>query len=228
MITVLAADDEPTVLRTVTMALAAHGYRVRTAVAGRQALEVSASLAPDVVVLDLGLPDMDGLEVIRALRAASQVPIIVISGRRLTTEKVQALDAGADDYVTKPFGIDVLLARVAAAAPAAATGPQVVIGNHIVDLAWHSVSATSEPGPQHHVQLTGTEWSLLELLLTHPGQLVRQGRLLEAISGSTAWADSAVLRHYMAQIRRKLEPDPTRPRFLLTELGMGYRFQPSP
>jgi two-component system KDP operon response regulator KdpE len=229
---VLVVDDEPTMLRILRIELRGHGYEVITANGGHKAIEVSARSRPDVVLLDLGLPDMDGLTVIRSIRAWSGVPIIVISGRPETSHKIDALDAGADDYITKPFNIDELLARIRASSrrDLRDISPPVQIGEHTVDLHAHTITKSSTSGDQasESVHLTATEWALLELLVSHPGQLVRQDHLLHAIRGPDAREDKAYLRQFMGQIRRKLEPDPSRPRFLLTELGMGYRFVPGP
>ena len=217
-------------LRILRTELRAHGYEVVTATRARTAIEASARARPDVVVLDLGLPDMDGLAVIRSVRGWSEVPIIVISGRHETADKIEALDAGADDYITKPFDIEELLARIRASGRRdVRDSPQPVrIGEHIIDLHAHRIVKAAGTGGQtlEEVHLTATEWALLKLLVSHPGQLVRQDHLLHAIRGPDAPTGTAYLRQYMAQIRRKLEPDPSRPRFLLTELGMGYRFLP--
>jgi two-component system KDP operon response regulator KdpE len=229
---VLVVDDEPAMLRILRVALRGHGYEVVTATGGHKAIEVSARSRPDVVLLDLGLPDMDGLTVIRGIRAWSGVPIIVVSGRPETSYKIDALDAGADDYITKPFDIGELLARIRASSrrDLRDISPPVQIGEHTVDLHAHTITKPSTSGDQvsESVHLTATEWALLELLVSHPGQLVRQDLLLHALRGPDAREDKSYLRQFMGQIRRKLEPDPSRPRFLLTELGMGYRFVPRP
>jgi two-component system, OmpR family, KDP operon response regulator KdpE len=184
------------------------------------------------VVLDLGLPDMDGVDVIRGLRGWTAVPIIILSGRSQSAAKVDALDAGADDYVTKPFNIDELLARLRAVTrrvPAGDDTPCVRIGDHLVDLQAHrviSAAATDAQRPPADLHLTPTEWQLLEQLIRNPGKLVSQRELLLKIWGPKYVDETHYLRQYMAQLRRKLEPDPARPRHLLTELGMGYRYQP--
>jgi two-component system, OmpR family, KDP operon response regulator KdpE len=225
MTTVLVVDDEPQILRALRVNLAARSYHVLTASTGRQALDAAARHHPDVIVLDLGLPDMDGVEVVRGLRGWTTVPILILSGRSQSVSKVQALDAGADDYVTKPFSVDELLARLRAVSRRADTGdstPTVRLGETIVDLQNHRV--TSVDGGE--IRLTPTEWGLIEILVRHPGRLVSQQQLIHALRGPNYDDASHYLRQYMAQLRRKLEPDPARPRHLLTEPGMGYRFQP--
>jgi two-component system KDP operon response regulator KdpE len=223
---ILVVDDDPQILRALRINLRARGYEVELASDGAGALRAASAHRPDLVVLDLGLPDMDGGEVIGGLRGWSSVPIIVLSGRAGSSDKVEALDAGADDYVTKPFGIDELLARIRAAtrrssAPAAGT-PELRIGQHTVDLAGRVVRGPD--GAQ--VRLTPTEWHLLEILAHNPGKLVSQRQLLTQVWGPTYTTETNYLRQYMAQLRRKLEDDPARPRHLLTEPGMGYRLQP--
>jgi two-component system KDP operon response regulator KdpE len=231
--TVLVVDDEPQILRALRVNLAARAYTVITASTGRQALETAGRHQPDLIVLDLGLPDMDGVEVIRALRGWSTVPIVVLSGRTQSLGKVLALDAGADDYVTKPFHVDELVARVRAVGRRVAISdegqpPIVTIGDTTIDLAAHRVTRTvSEEGGQvADVRLTKTEWQLLAVLLRNPGRLVSQRELIRASRGPDYDDAAHYLRQYMAQLRRKLEPNPARPRHLLTEPGMGYRFQP--
>jgi two-component system KDP operon response regulator KdpE len=227
---VLIVDDEPQILRALRINLTARQYEVVTASDGGQALRVAAEERPDLVVLDLGLPDIDGVDVIRSLRGWTPVPIVVLSGRANSTEKVDALDAGADDYVTKPFSVDELLARIRAvtrrrAAPE--TGPDATptrIGRYAVDLSRHSAYVADEP--EHGVHLTRTEWQLLDRLVSNPGKLVSQRQLLQEVWGPTYLGQTQYLRQYMAQLRRKLEDDPARPRHLLTEPGMGYRFRP--
>lgn len=228
MTRVLVVDDEPQILRTLSINLKARHYDIVTAATGAEALRVAAAQPPDLVILDLGLPDFDGVDVVRGLRGWTSVPIIIVSGRSGSADKVGALDAGADDYITKPFGVDELLARMRAVSrrvTAEDAVPIVTFGPMTVDLPAHRVtfddgSTTSE------VRLTPTEWHLLEVLLRHPGKLLSQKRLLAEVWGPGYETAGGNLRVYMAQLRRKLEPDPARPRHLLTEPGMGYRFQP--
>jgi two-component system KDP operon response regulator KdpE len=228
---VLIVDDEPQILRALRINLRARQYEVHTAATAGEALAVAAAHPPDLVILDLGLPDMDGVEVIGGLRGWSAAPIIVLSGRADATDKVTALDAGADDYVTKPFGMDELLARLRAAARR--TGltedlPQIRLGALTVDLAAKRVTRHGEDCADagDDVRLTPTEWHLLEVLLRNPGKLLSQRQLLHDVWGPGYDNASGNLRLYMAQLRRKLEPDPARPRWLITEPGMGYRYQP--
>ncbi|ETK30520.1 response regulator [Microbispora sp. ATCC PTA-5024] len=219
---ILVVDDEPQILRALRINLVARRYEVAVAPDGGSALREAADWRPDLVVLDLGLPDMDGLDVIHGLRGWTRVPIIVLSGRAGNQDKVDALDAGADDYVTKPFGIDELLARVRAVTRRTAVQEaelaQVLIGDHVVDLIGKTVSGD--------VRLTPTEWHILELLLRNPGKLVSQRQLLTEVWGPTFVRETNYLRQYMAQLRRKLERDPAHPVHLITEPGMGYRFKP--
>jgi two-component system, OmpR family, KDP operon response regulator KdpE len=223
MTRILVVDDEPQILRALRINLRARQYDVDIAADGVGALRAAASHQPDLVVLDLGLPDMDGAEVIRGLRGWTSAPIIVLSGRVGSADKVAALDAGADDYVTKPFGVDELLARIRAvtrrAVPNLGGSPTVPIGRYTVDVASREI----RPG---EVRLTPTEWHLLEILLRNPGKLVSQRQLLHEVWGPQYQTETHYLRQYMAQLRRKLEEDPAHPRFLLTEPGMGYRFRP--
>jgi two-component system KDP operon response regulator KdpE len=227
---VLVVDDEPQILRALRVNLAARSYDVVTASTGRQALDAAAHHHPDLVVLDLGLPDMDGVEVVRGLRGWTTVPIIILSGRSQSIAKVEALDAGADDFVTKPFNVDELLARVRAVARRSSVGdeaPIARIGSTIIDLQAHRVTSADGDGDgDGDVRLTPTEWQLLEILVRNPGRLVSQRELIRAIRGPKYDDAAHYLRQFMAQLRRKLEPDPARPRHLLTEPGMGYRFQP--
>ena len=223
---VLIVEDEPALLRALRIDLRARGYEVQTATTGRDALAQASRQPPDVVLLDLGLPDGDGTAVITKLRRWSEAPVIVLSGRTSAQDKIGALDAGADDYVTKPFAMDELLARMRAALRRAAPpedAPQIKLGDLVVDLAAKRVD-----GPGGDVRLTPTEWHLLEVLLRHPGKLLSQQQLLTEVWGPGYASATGNLRLYMAQLRRKLEPDPARPRWLITEPGMGYRFEPSP
>jgi two-component system, OmpR family, KDP operon response regulator KdpE len=224
MTRVLVVDDEPQILRGLGTNLRARGYEVETAPDGERALEVAARTHPDVVILDLGLPGIDGVDVIRGLRAWTAVPIIVLSARDQEQDKVEALDAGADDYVSKPFGMDELLARLRAAERRVMPGEEnavVVTDDFRVDLSAKRVS-----GSDGDIRLTPTEWHLVETLIRHPGKLVSQRQLLHDVWGPQYQDETNYLRVYMAQIRRKLEPDPARPRYFITEPGMGYRFEP--
>jgi two-component system, OmpR family, KDP operon response regulator KdpE len=224
MTRVLVVDDEASILRALRINLTARKYEVSTAADGATGLAAAARQRPDVIILDLGLPDVDGCEVIKGIRGWSSVPIIVLSVRERESQKVAALDAGADDYVTKPFGMDELLARLRAAIRRASPGadePVVVTGDFTVDLAAKRVSRAGDGV----VRLTPTEWQLLETLVRNRSRLVTQRQLLQDVWGPAYATESNYLRVYMAQLRRKLEPDPSRPRYLLTEPGMGYRFE---
>jgi two-component system KDP operon response regulator KdpE len=267
---VLVVDDEPQILRALRINLRARRYEVTTAANGTQALDEAAAHPPDLVILDLGLPDMDGVDVIGGLRGWTAVPIIVLSGRADSNDKVEALDAGADDYVTKPFGMDELLARMRAAVrrtPAAEAPPRVRLGDLVIDLAAKRVTRQSaeaaiqtvpgaatgtaglpveavldegesrvrsvemaasgaDPQAEGDIRLTPTEWHLLEVLLRNPGKLLSHRQLLNDVWGPGYDNAGGNLRLYMAQLRRKLERDPARPRWLITEPGMGYRYQP--
>ncbi len=219
---ILVADDDPQMLRALRITLAARGYEVVTAGDGTTALDAAISSHPDVVVLDLGMPGLTGLEVIQALRGWTQVPILVVSGRSESWDKVEALDAGADDYVTKPFSADELLARVRALSrrtPSATDDPVVTFGDVTVDLSARAITRGAT-----QVRLTPTEWRILEVLLRNPGKLVTRETLLREVWGPQYTTDTGYLRLYLSQLRKKLEPDPSSPRFLLTEAGMGYRF----
>jgi two-component system KDP operon response regulator KdpE len=222
---ILVVDDEPQIVRALRINLRARRYDVDTAPDGASALRTASHHHPDLVVLDLGLPDMEGADVIRGLRGWTSVPIIVLSGRADSRDKVDALDAGADDYITKPFGIDELLARIRAVTrrvqPAEETASLVTIGGHTIELATRTID-----GGDSDVRLTPTEWQLLEHLLRHPGKLLSQRTLLHDVWGPQYLTETNYLRQYMARLRRKLETDPTHPRHLLTEPGMGYRFRP--
>jgi two-component system KDP operon response regulator KdpE len=226
MTRVLVVDDEPQIVRALVINLKARHYEVDAAHDGASALDLAAARHPDVVLLDLGLPDMDGTEVIRGLRGWTKVPIIVLSARQTSDEKVQALDAGADDYVTKPFGMDELLARLRAAVRRGApVGPDtesatVTTGTFTVDLAAKRVTREGKD-----IRLTPTEWHLLEVLVRNSGRLVSQKQLLQEVWGPAYGTESNYLRVYMAQLRRKLEVDPGAPRHFVTEPGMGYRFE---
>ena len=224
MTLVLVVDDEPQILRALRINLAARQYTVVTASTGTEALHAARTEHPDLIVLDLGLPDIDGVEVINRLRAWTQVPIIVLSGRTDSRDKVDALDAGADDYVTKPFSVDELLARIRVVTRSRADTDQpstTTIGRYTIDLTLRQIEATDDTAPAVH--LTRTEWQLLEAVVREPGKIIGQRYLLEKVWGPTYQAETQYVRQYMAQLRRKLETDPTRPRHLLTEPGMGYR-----
>jgi two-component system KDP operon response regulator KdpE len=229
MTRVLVVDDEAPLVRALAINLRARGFEVETAPDGTTALELVAKVRPDVVVLDLGLPDLDGLEVLAGIRGWSPVPVVVLSARTTGDEKVDALDAGADDYVTKPFDLNELVARVRAAARRGALSgsgeaPQVVdVGAFSVDLAAGRVVRDGAP-----VRLTPTEYHLLEVLVRNAGRLVPQQQLLREVWGPGYDRETHYLRVYVAQLRRKLEPDPARPRHLVTEPGLGYRLDLAP
>ena len=219
---VLVVDDELPMLRALGANLRARGYVVEVARSGEEALELAAGQLPDAVILDLGLPDISGVEVIDGLRGWTRVPIIVLSARDSEQDKVTALDAGADDYVTKPFGMNELLARLRATVRRnvpAAESRFVETGHFTVDL--QSKRVIRGDG---EVRLTPTEWAMVEVLARNPGKLVSQRQVLEDVWGPGHADDTAYLRVHMAHIRRKLEPDPSRPRYFVTEPGMGYRF----
>jgi two-component system KDP operon response regulator KdpE len=227
---ILVVDDEPQILRALRINLKSRTYEVETAANGVDALASAARRLPDAVLLDLGLPDMDGVEVILGLRGWTTVPIVVLSGRADPQEKIHALDAGADDYVTKPFAMEELLARLRAvirrhqqanAGGGGAEASAVRLGSCDIDLVAHSVAREGEA-----VRLTRTEWALLEILVRHPGQLVSTARLLADVWGNSHTGEAGYLRFHMARLRRKLEDDPQNPRHLMTEYGTGYRFVP--
>ncbi len=240
-IRVLVVDDEPQILRALRINLRVRDYQVDVASTGTEALEMAARHPPDLVILDLGLPDLDGVEVIQGLRGWTKAPILVLSGRTDSSDKVEALDAGADDYITKPFGVAELLARMRAAVRRTGTGeaaPRIRLGDLTVDLAAKRVTRQAavpagggelaEAAQADDIRLTPTEWHLLEVLLRNPGKLLSRNQLLTEVWGPGYADATGNLRLYMAQLRRKLEPDPARPRWLITEPGMGYRYQPSP
>jgi two-component system KDP operon response regulator KdpE len=226
MTRVLVVEDDPQLVRALVINMQARRYGVDAAPDGATALRLAAARQPDVVMLDLGLPDMDGVDVIKALRGWSRMPIVVLSARQASDEKVAALDAGADDYVTKPFSMDELMARLRAAVrrteeslPASGT-TQVETTEFTIDLLAKKVVRGGRD-----VRLTPTEWHLLEILVTNPGRLVTQQHLLQEVWGMSRSGNTNYLRVYMAQLRRKLEADPAHPRYLITEPGMGYRFE---
>lgn len=223
-IRILVVDDEPQIRRALGINLRARGYEVATADDGEEALELAARHHPDAVVLDLGLPGIDGVEVIRGLRGWSHVPIVVLSVRDQEADKVAALDAGADDYVAKPFGMDELLARLRAALRRGTPADEAAVittADFTVDLAAKRVTRDGA-----EVRLTPTEWHVIEVLVRHPGKLVPQQQLLREVWGPEYHDETNYLRVFLAQVRRKLEPEPARPRYFLTEPGMGYRFEP--
>jgi two-component system, OmpR family, KDP operon response regulator KdpE len=222
---VLVVDDEPQIRRALGVNLRARGYDVDLAPDGEHALEVAARQHPDVVILDLGLPGIDGVEVIRGLRGWSRVPIVVLSVRDAESHKVAALDAGADDYVTKPFGMDELLARLRAALRRATPAEEDAVV-HTPDFAIDLAAKRVVDARGSDVRLTPTEWHLVEALVRNPGRLVAHRQLLQEVWGPSYGDETNYLRVFMAQIRRKLEPEPARPRYFHTEPGMGYRFEP--
>ena len=232
MTDVLIVDDDIQLLRALRITLTARGYAITTAADGRTALRAAAERRPDAIVLDLGLPDLDGTDVITQLRTFTTAPIIVLSARIDSSDKVQALDRGADDYVTKPFGVDELLARLRAAVRRA-TSPlpgtptieetdqvPITAGDLVIDLGAMIVERGGE-----QVHLTRTEWSILELLVSNRGRLVTRSHLLQHIWGPNDRKETSYLRVYIAQLRHKLENDPAHPQHLITEAGMGYRFR---
>jgi two-component system KDP operon response regulator KdpE len=229
---ILIVEDEAELVRALRINLRARQYEVHTAGTGREALAVAASHPPDAIILDLGLPDIDGTEVIVELRRWYHAPIIVLSGRTSPGDKIGALDVGADDYVTKPFAMAELLARLRAVLrrdegegdhgqPRLAT-----IGQWSIDLTAHQVRRAAAGEAAEILRLTPTEWRVLEILLQRPGRLVGSAQLLNAVWGPGFQQRTNYLRFHMARLRRKLEDDPARPRHLLTEPGMGYRYQP--
>ncbi|MGQ4382729.1 response regulator [Streptomyces sp. SAS_270] len=226
MTRVLLVEDDPQLVRALVLNLRARRYGVDAAPDGATGLRLAALRQPDVVLVDLGLPDMDGMDVIRTLRARTRAPILVLSARRASDEKVEALDAGADDYITKPFSMDELLARLRAAVrrteamPVAPETALVTTADFTVDLVAKKATRSGRD-----VRLTPTEWHLLEILVCNPGRLITQKQLLHEVWGASRTTKTNYLRVYMAQLRRKLESDPAHPRYLITEAGMGYRFE---
>ena len=222
---ILVADDDPQLLRALRITLSAKGYEIVTAADGAQAIAAAVDHRPALFILDLGMPRLDGIEVIHGIRGWSDAPILVVSGRVDAADKVEALDAGADDYVTKPFSMDELLARIRALTrriPEQQVAPVVRLGGITVDLAARTVFDGSGGG-HRPIRLTPTEWQVLELLVRSAGRLVTRQMLLTQIWGSEHIRDTGYLRLYLSQLRKKLEPDPASPRYLLTEPGMGYR-----
>lgn len=227
---ILIADDDPQILRALRITLSARGYEIVTVTNGRDAVNAAIEYRPDLYLLDLGMPELDGIEVIQGLRGWTQAPILVVSGRSGSSDKVEALDAGADDYVTKPFSIDELLARIRALTrrvPGQEAAPVTRISDVTIDLIAKTVVKTTMDASVR-VRLTPTEWEVLEILVRNAGNLVTRQTLLTDIWGSEHVTDTGYLRLYIAQLRKKIEPDPAHPRYLLTESGMGYRFQPEP
>jgi two-component system KDP operon response regulator KdpE len=221
---ILIADDDPQIVRALRITLSARGYEIVTASDGRAALDAATTTHPDIIVLDLGMPGLTGVQVIEAVRGWSQVPILVVSGRSESWDKVEALDAGADDYVTKPFAADELLARIRALgrrSTSAIEEPVVVFGDVTVDLSARIVTRAGAP-----VRLTPTEWRLLDVLVRNPGRLVTRETLLTEVWGPQYTTDTGYLRLYLSQLRKKLEAEPSAPKHLVTEAGMGYRFVP--
>ena len=218
----LIADDDPQILRALKVTLGARGYDIVTAGDGVEALDQAIAHHPDLIMLDLGMPELDGIDVIAGLRGWTQVPILVVSGRSGAIDKVEALDAGADDYVTKPFSMEELLARIRALTrrhPSEESEPMVSFGDVSVDFSAKQVYRAGQV-----VRLTPTEWRILDIVLHSGGRLVTRESLLTDVWGPHHSADTGYLRLYFAQLRKKLEPAPSRPRYLVTVLGMGYRF----
>jgi two-component system, OmpR family, KDP operon response regulator KdpE len=228
MSVVLVVDDEPHLVRTLAINLRARDYQVETAQDGRSALQAFHEREPDLIVLDLGLPDLDGVEVLRRVREVSEVPVIVLSARSESVDKVEALDVGADDYVTKPFGMEELLARVRVALRRRPEGeeptqPPFETARFRLDFVERRALIDGV-----ETRLTPTEWRLLGVLARRPGHLVSQRELLREVWGPGYGRESNYLRVYANQLRRKLEPDPSNPRYLLTEPGQGYRLVEAP
>jgi two-component system KDP operon response regulator KdpE len=223
---ILIADDDPQILRALKVTLRARGYEIITADDGAEALDLAMNHRPDLVMLDLGMPKLDGVEVIHALRGWTQIPILVVSGRTDAADKVDALDAGADDYVTKPFAIDELLARIRALTRRVVNpgdDPIIEFGNISVDFTAKQITKRGKT-TRESIRLTPTEWRILDILVHNPGKLVTREDLLTQIWGPFHAKDTGYLRLYFAQLRKKLEPVPAEPRYLVTVLGMGYRF----
>ena len=222
---ILVVDDDDQLRRALRINLAARGYEVLTATDGTSALRTAGHSPPDLAIVDLGLPDIDGVDVVRGLRGWTTIPVIVLSARDDQAGKVQALDAGADDYVTKPFGLDELLARIRAAlrrAAPVADSATVTTADFTIDLAAKRLTTTAGA----EVRLTPTEWHMLETLARHPDKLVSQKQMLREVWGPAYENETGYLRVHLANLRRKVEPDPARPRYLITEPGIGYRFTP--
>ncbi|NLA10469.1 MAG: response regulator transcription factor [Microbacteriaceae bacterium] len=222
---ILLADDDPQIVRALRITLTAKGYQVFTASNGAEAIAAAIDHRPELCLIDLGMPGLDGIAVIQGIRGWSQAPILVVSGRAGAADKVEALDAGADDYITKPFAVEELLARIRALTRRVAqedASPVVRLGPVTVDLAAHSVTRDEPDGPRQ-IRLTPTEWQFIEILIRNAGKLVTRQTILTSIWGTEHAEDSGYLRLYISQLRRKLEQDPANPAHLLTEPGMGYR-----
>lgn len=227
MVKVLVIDDESQIIRALGINMQARGYSMIAAGTGKEGLEMAAVKKPDVVVVDLGLPDMSGVEVIENLRRWSKLPILVLSGRSDAVQKVEALNKGADDYITKPFNIEEFFARIQAVTRRVGSDteePIVRIGVWEVDLAKRTIS---NPSTSTAVRLTPIEWQVLEILVQNQGKLVTKRQMLTSVWGKGFESEQGYLRLYISQLRQKLEPDPATPRYLLTEAGMGYRFRPT-
>ena len=223
---ILIADDDPQLLRALRLTLGVQGHDIVTATDGAAAIAAASARPPDLVILDLGMPRLDGLEVIRTIRGWSDLPILVVSGRTGSADKVDALDAGADDYVTKPFAVDELLARVRALTrrtTPTVDRPTVTFGGVTIDLANRLVTSSVDGTA---IRLTPTEWKIVDLLVRNPRRLLTHAELFTEIWGTPDVHETGYLRLYIRQLRKKLEPDPSNPRHLLTEAGMGYRFEP--
>ncbi|MFT3889517.1 MAG: response regulator transcription factor [Arachnia sp.] len=222
---ILIADDDPQLVRALRITLTAKGYEIVTAADGTLAIQAAIDHQPDLFLLDLGMPGLDGIDVIHGIRGWSEAPILVVSGRAGAADKVEALDAGADDYVTKPFSVTELLARIRALtrrAPAQESSPVARLGTITIDLAARSAIDTAD-GQRRPIRLTPTEWQVLDILVRNAGKLVTRQTLLTGIWGSEHAKDTGYLRLYLSQLRKKLEPEPAAPRYLITEPGMGYR-----
>ncbi|MBO1901823.1 response regulator transcription factor [Leucobacter weissii] len=222
---ILIADDDPQILRALRITLTAKGYEIFTAADGAQAITAAIDHHPDIFLIDLGMPELDGIEVIHGIRGWSQAPILVVSGRAGAADKVEALDAGADDYITKPFAVEELLARIRALTrrvPQEDATPVVHLGSVTIDLAARSVTRDTSEG-ERQIRLTPTEWQFIDILIRNAGKLVTRQTILTTIWGTEHAEDTGYLRLYVSQLRRKLEEDPANPAHLLTEPGMGYR-----
>jgi two-component system KDP operon response regulator KdpE len=224
---VLVVEDDPQLVRALVINLQAREFGVDAAPDGASALRLAAARQPDAILLDLGLPDMDGIDVLKALRAWTRAPVLVLSARRSSPEKIEAFEAGADDYLTKPFAMDELLARLRASLRRTSPVAETPEAAAVIDTGEFSVNLVAKRVTRagRDVRLTPTEWQLLEILICNPGRLISQRRLLQDVWGPAHSKNTNYLRVYMAQLRRKLEPDPSHPRYLITEPGMGYRFE---